>query len=154
SAVETGRLAREDVTGLGDVLAGRAPGRSSAEEITAFDSTGLAIQDLAIALAALERAGELDLPTIDRQERDGTGCAVPASHARAPGGDGSARDVCTGSPLVGPPPRMSTRNGGSAGAYSTSLPLRGLPTSREPARGRRRRARSATSRCATPARTG
>ena len=33
--------------------------------MTLFDSTGLAIQDLAIALAALERAGELDLPTLD-----------------------------------------------------------------------------------------
>jgi len=53
------------VTELGSVLAGMAPGRKSAEEITAFDSTGLAIQDLAIALAAMERADELDLPTLD-----------------------------------------------------------------------------------------
>jgi ornithine cyclodeaminase/alanine dehydrogenase-like protein (mu-crystallin family) len=43
------------------VLAGEADGRVSADEITVFDSTGLAIQDLAIALAALERADELDL---------------------------------------------------------------------------------------------
>ena len=35
------------------------------DEITVFDSTGLAIQDLAIALAAMERAGELDLPTLE-----------------------------------------------------------------------------------------
>ena len=34
-------------------------------DITVFDSTGLAIQDLAIALAAVERAAELDLQTID-----------------------------------------------------------------------------------------
>jgi ornithine cyclodeaminase/alanine dehydrogenase-like protein (mu-crystallin family) len=47
------------------VLAGLAPGRESPGEITSFDSTGLAIQDLAIALAAMERAGELDLPTLD-----------------------------------------------------------------------------------------
>ena len=40
-------------------------GRRSREEITAFDSTGLAIQDLAIALAAVERAGELELSSID-----------------------------------------------------------------------------------------
>jgi alanine dehydrogenase len=52
------------VTQLGDVLAGSAEGRTSAAEITVFDSTGLAIQDLAVALAALERADELDLPTI------------------------------------------------------------------------------------------
>jgi ornithine cyclodeaminase/alanine dehydrogenase-like protein (mu-crystallin family) len=32
--------------------------------VTAFDSTGLAIQDLAIAVAALERAAELELPTL------------------------------------------------------------------------------------------
>ena len=30
-----------------------------ADDATAFDSTGLAIQDLAVALAALERLGEL-----------------------------------------------------------------------------------------------
>jgi alanine dehydrogenase len=42
------------VTELGAVLNGEATGRESDEEITAFDSTGLAIQDLAIALAALE----------------------------------------------------------------------------------------------------
>jgi ornithine cyclodeaminase/alanine dehydrogenase-like protein (mu-crystallin family) len=64
-AVDAGALAREDVTQLGDVLAGRAPGRRDDDDVTVFDSTGLAIQDLAVALAAVERAGELDLPTID-----------------------------------------------------------------------------------------
>jgi alanine dehydrogenase len=63
-AVERGLLKREAVTQLGDVLAGTAVGRRTGEEITTFDSTGLAIQDLAIALAALERADELELPTI------------------------------------------------------------------------------------------
>jgi ornithine cyclodeaminase/alanine dehydrogenase-like protein (mu-crystallin family) len=51
-AVEAGRIQRDDVTQLGDVLAGNAAGRRSDDEITVFDSTGLAIQDLAIALAA------------------------------------------------------------------------------------------------------
>jgi alanine dehydrogenase len=64
-AVEAGVLTRDDVTELGAVLAGDAPGRQGDDEITAFDSTGLAIQDLAIALAAMEREYELDLPTID-----------------------------------------------------------------------------------------
>jgi alanine dehydrogenase len=64
-AIEAGVLAREQVTELGAVLAGDAPGRRADDEITTFDSTGLAIQDLAIALAALERRDELDLPTID-----------------------------------------------------------------------------------------
>jgi alanine dehydrogenase len=53
-AVEAGVLKQADVTELGAVLAGDAPGRLSDDEITAFDSTGLAIQDLAIALAALD----------------------------------------------------------------------------------------------------
>jgi ornithine cyclodeaminase/alanine dehydrogenase-like protein (mu-crystallin family) len=61
-AVEAGVLERSDVTELGAVLAGEAEGRRSPEEATVFDSTGLAIQDLAIALAALERVDELDLP--------------------------------------------------------------------------------------------
>ena len=63
-AVEEGLLARDDVSQLGDVLIGAAEGRTSDDDITVFDSTGLAIQDLAIALAALERADELDLPAI------------------------------------------------------------------------------------------
>jgi alanine dehydrogenase len=63
-AVGAGLLGRPGVTELGAVLAGEAPGRGSAEDTTAFDSTGLAIQDLAIALAAVERAGQLDLQTI------------------------------------------------------------------------------------------
>ena len=63
-AVEAGALARDDVTELGAVLAGTAPGRRSQDDVTVFDSTGLAIQDLAIALAALERAAQLDLPQV------------------------------------------------------------------------------------------
>jgi ornithine cyclodeaminase/alanine dehydrogenase-like protein (mu-crystallin family) len=64
-AVEAGALKHADVTDLGAVLAGQAEGRRSGDEITAFDSTGLAIQDLAIALAALARAGDLDLAQLD-----------------------------------------------------------------------------------------
>jgi alanine dehydrogenase len=64
-AVEAGAIAREQVTELGDVLAGHMPGRQAENDITTFDSTGLAIQDLAIALAAMERARELDPPTIE-----------------------------------------------------------------------------------------
>jgi alanine dehydrogenase len=64
-AVEAGVLGRDDVTQLGDVLAGTAEGRKSERDITIFDSTGLAIQDLAIALAAMERAEEHDLPNLD-----------------------------------------------------------------------------------------
>ncbi len=63
-AVEAGVLGEADVTELGAVLAGHADGRSCETETTVFDSTGLAIQDLAIALAALEQVDELDLPEI------------------------------------------------------------------------------------------
>jgi ornithine cyclodeaminase/alanine dehydrogenase-like protein (mu-crystallin family) len=65
-AVEAGLVTEQDVTALGAVLAGDAQGRRDDAEITAFDSTGLAIQDLAIALAAIEAAGELpDLPRLE-----------------------------------------------------------------------------------------
>jgi alanine dehydrogenase len=60
-AVEAGALTRDAVTELGAVLTGDAAGRGGDEEVTVFDSTGLAIQDLAIALAALERVDELDV---------------------------------------------------------------------------------------------
>ena len=65
AAVEAGDIGRADVTELGRVLADEAEGRRSPEEITLFDSTGLAIQDLAIAVAALGRADELQLQTLD-----------------------------------------------------------------------------------------
>ena len=64
-AVKAGALSREDVVQLGDVLTGTAAGRGSDNDITVFDSTGLAIQDLGIALAAVERASHLDLPMMD-----------------------------------------------------------------------------------------
>jgi alanine dehydrogenase len=64
-AVDAGVVGKDDVTQLGDVLAGTATGRRSPEDITIFDSTGLAIQDLAIALAAVEGAQDLDLPTLE-----------------------------------------------------------------------------------------
>jgi ornithine cyclodeaminase/alanine dehydrogenase-like protein (mu-crystallin family) len=60
AAVEAGAVARSDVTELGAVLVGDADGRRSAGDITLFDSTGLAIQDLAIAKAAYAKSGELD----------------------------------------------------------------------------------------------
>jgi ornithine cyclodeaminase/alanine dehydrogenase-like protein (mu-crystallin family) len=47
-------------------LAGAAVGRSGAGAVTLFDSTGLAIQDLAVAAAALEawRAGSVAAQTV------------------------------------------------------------------------------------------
>jgi ornithine cyclodeaminase len=50
-----------EITALGSVLTGDAPGRTDDEQITVFDSSGFALQDLAFAqaiLAADERRGE------------------------------------------------------------------------------------------------
>ncbi len=55
NGVSAGIVARGQVSELGAVLAGEAEGRTSADDITLFDSTGLAIQDLGIALAVLGR---------------------------------------------------------------------------------------------------
>jgi alanine dehydrogenase len=66
-AVQAGVVTRADVTELGAVLAGDAPGRSSPDAVTLFDSTGLAIQDLAVAQAALAawREGRIEAQTVD-----------------------------------------------------------------------------------------
>jgi ornithine cyclodeaminase/alanine dehydrogenase-like protein (mu-crystallin family) len=65
-AIAAGRVSRAEVRELGAVLAGDAPGRTGDEAVTLFDSTGLAIQDLAVAAAAYEawRSGAIDAPTI------------------------------------------------------------------------------------------
>jgi alanine dehydrogenase len=65
NAVDAGLVKRDDVTQLGDVLNG-APGRGSDDEITLFDSTGLAIQDLAICQAVYERwlSGAIEAPVV------------------------------------------------------------------------------------------
>jgi alanine dehydrogenase len=65
NAVEAGVITEANVTQLGDVLLGHALSRQHKDDITIFDSTGLAIQDLAIAIAAVERADELNLQALD-----------------------------------------------------------------------------------------
>jgi alanine dehydrogenase len=54
-AVEAGALGRERVTELGAVLTGDDAGRTGRDDITVFDSTGLAIQDLAIVIEVVKR---------------------------------------------------------------------------------------------------
>jgi ornithine cyclodeaminase/alanine dehydrogenase-like protein (mu-crystallin family) len=54
-AIASGLVSREQVGELGAVLAGAVAGRPGPSAVTMFDSTGLAIQDLAIAAAAHER---------------------------------------------------------------------------------------------------
>jgi ornithine cyclodeaminase/alanine dehydrogenase-like protein (mu-crystallin family) len=54
-AVEAGALGRDDVAELGRILTGEEQGRAADDEITVFDSTGLAVQDLAVAALVYER---------------------------------------------------------------------------------------------------
>ncbi|MGH3265493.1 MAG: hypothetical protein ACRDNS_26260, partial [Trebonia sp.] len=65
-AIQAGLVARDQVRELGAVLAGSAPGRPEPDAVTLFDSTGLAIQDLAVSLAAHEawRAGAVGAQTV------------------------------------------------------------------------------------------
>ncbi len=55
--LEKGRLNERQLVELGDVIVGRHPGRSKPEDITLFESQGMAIQDIAVAvrLEALAR---------------------------------------------------------------------------------------------------
>jgi alanine dehydrogenase len=65
-AVEAGLVSRDQVVELGEVLTGAHPGRSAPDGVTLFDSTGLAIQDLALCLALLaaHRAGRVRADTV------------------------------------------------------------------------------------------
>jgi ornithine cyclodeaminase len=55
-AIAAGLIKPEDITPIGAVIAGLAKGRQSDTEITLFDGTGVGLQDLAVASAAVERA--------------------------------------------------------------------------------------------------
>lgn len=57
-ALEKGRLAEGQMVELGEVIAGTRSGRRTAEDITLFESQGMAIQDLAVAKRLLALAGE------------------------------------------------------------------------------------------------
>jgi alanine dehydrogenase len=60
--IRNGVYSEKDIAGtLGEVILGKT-GRSSPDEITIFDSTGLAITDLAIADLALGNAAYVELP--------------------------------------------------------------------------------------------
>lgn len=60
--VERGRLAWDDIREIGEVLAGQAPGRGSADEITVFaNNTGMGLQFAAVCARALELAERRNL---------------------------------------------------------------------------------------------
>jgi ornithine cyclodeaminase len=60
-AVAAGLLRADHITPLGDVLIGRHPGRSTPDEVTLFDGTGVGLQDLAVAAMAVTRARQRGL---------------------------------------------------------------------------------------------
>jgi alanine dehydrogenase len=60
--IRKGEFSKEDIGGtLGEVVLGKKK-RTNPEQITIFDSTGLAIQDLAIASIAMKKGSYIELP--------------------------------------------------------------------------------------------
>ncbi|MCZ6470686.1 MAG: ornithine cyclodeaminase family protein, partial [Gammaproteobacteria bacterium] len=56
--VAGGLISEADISAIGDVINGTHAGRSSESEITLFDGTGVGLQDLAVASAAVRLAVE------------------------------------------------------------------------------------------------
>jgi ornithine cyclodeaminase len=54
--LKKGLIQSEQLIEVGRILAGEAPGRQRSEDVTFFKSTGIAIQDLAVAARVVERA--------------------------------------------------------------------------------------------------
>jgi ornithine cyclodeaminase/alanine dehydrogenase-like protein (mu-crystallin family) len=61
AAIIAGHIQETTLTELGTVVAGKAPGRGSPDEITFFKSVGVAVQDAMTASVALENAQKLNL---------------------------------------------------------------------------------------------
>ena len=59
--LEKGRLHSRQLVELGDIIIGQRAGRTSTEQITVFESQGMAIQDLAVGLRVLAAARECGL---------------------------------------------------------------------------------------------
>jgi ornithine cyclodeaminase len=55
-AIALGSISMADITAIGEVINGTHPGRSSEEQITLFDGTGVGLQDLAVASVAAKLA--------------------------------------------------------------------------------------------------
>jgi ornithine cyclodeaminase/alanine dehydrogenase-like protein (mu-crystallin family) len=53
---DAGQLDWDDVVELGDIVAGRAPGRMAADQITLYKSLGIALEDVAFGKMILDRA--------------------------------------------------------------------------------------------------
>ena len=65
-AVKGGFITRENISGqIGEVLLGAKLGRTSTDEITVFDATGLALLDLAVAKMVVDAADDDPAHTIE-----------------------------------------------------------------------------------------
>ncbi|MCW5605494.1 MAG: ornithine cyclodeaminase family protein [Burkholderiales bacterium] len=63
AAVENGRLAWDTLPEIGDIIAGRAPGRGNRDDITLYESHGMGIQDIYTAAKLLELARARNIGT-------------------------------------------------------------------------------------------
>lgn len=61
--LEKGRIRWTRIAELGEIMAGQRPGRTAPEQISLFESHGMAIQDLTLAAMVLRRAREQGLGT-------------------------------------------------------------------------------------------
>ena len=62
-AIAQGLINEADITPIGEVINGTHKGRTSDDEITLFDGTGVGLQDLAVAAVAARVAAERGLAT-------------------------------------------------------------------------------------------
>lgn len=62
-AIVSSTIREEDINELGAVINGDHPGRTSEDEITIFDGTGVGLQDLAVASAVVDLATEKGIAT-------------------------------------------------------------------------------------------
>jgi ornithine cyclodeaminase/alanine dehydrogenase-like protein (mu-crystallin family) len=56
--IEQGVVRWEDVHELGEIVAGTRPGRQSRDDVTLFESQGVALEDIAVAVRVVARARE------------------------------------------------------------------------------------------------
>ena len=62
-AIAEGLIAQSDINELGAVINGTHPGRTSDDEITLFDGTGVGLQDLAVAASVVDLAVQSGVAT-------------------------------------------------------------------------------------------
>jgi len=67
-AIESGLVEERDVVTLGELLVGEATGRTTAEEITVVDLTGVGVQDAAIAALTMRKAVGEQVVQLERRE--------------------------------------------------------------------------------------